>query len=111
MQSMRLVRTAIQDYYALNAPYTDLKAQLVIANESYNNPQNAAGDKATFLAVINKAQALVDGVTAEYSEEVANNMIAAKAESKLFIVNELAGSVYYLLFSIVRLRGFYSIIG
>ena len=80
MQSMRLVRTAIQDYYALNAPYTDLKAQLVIANESYNNPQNAAGDKATFLAVINKAQALVDGVTAEYSEEVANNMIAAKAE-------------------------------
>lgn len=80
MQSMRLVRTAIQDYYALNAPYTDLKAQLVIANESYNNPQNAAGDKATFLAVINKAQALVDGVTAEYSEEVANNMIAAKTE-------------------------------
>ncbi|MGM9708369.1 MAG: hypothetical protein ACI3ZB_02000, partial [Prevotella sp.] len=80
MQSMRLVRTAIQNYYSLNAPYTELKAQLVIANQSYNDPKNAGGDKATFLAVINKAQALVDGVTSEYSEEVANSMTASREE-------------------------------
>lgn len=80
MQSMRRVRSSIQAYYSLNAPYTELVAQLVIANASYNNPLNAAGNKAAFKTVIDKAQALVDAVTAEYSEEVANNMVTAKAE-------------------------------
>lgn len=80
MQSMRIVRSAINALYTLNAPYTDLKAQLAKANESLNDPKNAAGDKATFQTVISKAQALVDGVTSEYSEEVAQQMTDAKAE-------------------------------
>ena len=80
MQSMRIVRSAIQTYYDLNAPYTDLKAQIAQANESINLPANANGDKATFQVVITKAQGLIDNTTAEYSEEVAQQMTDAKAE-------------------------------
>ena len=43
-QSMRIVRSAINAYYSLNAPYTDLKAQIAQANESINLPANANGD-------------------------------------------------------------------
>lgn len=80
MQSMRIVRSAINAYYSLNAPYTDLKAQIAQANESLNLPANANGDKATFQTVIIKAQGLIDKTTAEYSEEVAQQMKDAKAE-------------------------------
>ena len=80
MQSMRIVRSAINGYYSLNAPYTDLKEQLVIANESYNLPANAGANKVAFKAVIDKAQGLINNTTAEYSEEVAQQMIDAKAE-------------------------------
>lgn len=79
-QSMSIVRSAIQTYYSLNAPYTDLKAQLVIANESYNLPANAGANKTAFKAVIDKAQGLINNTTAEYSEEVAQQMKDAKAE-------------------------------
>ncbi len=80
MQSMRIVRSAINTYYDLNAPYTDLKAQIAQAKESINLPANANGDKATFQVVITKAQGLIDNTTAEYSEEVAQQMTDAKAE-------------------------------
>ncbi len=80
MQSMRIVRSAINTYYSLNAPYTDLKAQIALANESVNLPANANGDKATFQTVITKAQGLIDNTSAEYSEEVAQQMKDAKAE-------------------------------
>lgn len=80
MQSMRIVRSAINTYYNLNAPYTDLKAQIAQANESINLPANANGDKATFQTVITKAQGLIDNTSAEYSEEVAQQMKDAKAE-------------------------------
>ena len=80
MQSMRIVRSAIQAYYNLNAPYTDLKAQIAQANESINLPANANGDKASFKTVITKAQGLIDNTTADYSEEVAQQMTDAKAE-------------------------------
>lgn len=80
MQSMRIVRSAIQAYYNLNAPYTDLKAQIAQANESINLPANTNGDKATFQTVITKAQGLIDNTSAEYSEEVAQQMKDAKAE-------------------------------
>ena len=80
MESMRIVRSAIQTYYSLNAPYTDLKAQIAQANESINLPANANGDKATFKAVIDKAQALINSATAEYNEELAQQMNAAKTE-------------------------------
>lgn len=80
MQSMRIVRSAINAYYSLNAPYTDLKAQIAQANESINLPANANGDKAPFQTVITKAQGLIDNTTAEYSEEVAKQMTDAKAE-------------------------------
>lgn len=80
MQSMRIVRSAINAYYNLNAPYTDLKAQIALANESLNLPANANGDKATFKTVIDKAQGLINNATAEYSEEVAQQMKDAKAE-------------------------------
>ena len=80
MQSMRIVRSAINVYYSLNAPYTDLKAQIAQANESINLPANANGDKAPFQTVITKAQGLIDNTTAEYSEEVAKQMTDAKAE-------------------------------
>lgn len=80
MQSMRIVRSAINAYYSLNAPYTDLKAQIAQANECINLPANANGDKAPFQTVITKAQGLIDNTTAEYSEEVAKQMTDAKAE-------------------------------
>lgn len=80
MQSMRIVLSAINTYYNLNAPYTDLKAQIAQANESINLPANANGDKATFQTVITKAQGLIDNTSAEYSEEVAQQMKDAKAE-------------------------------
>lgn len=80
MQSMRIVRSAIQTYYSLNAPYTDLKAQITQANESINLPANANGDKATFKAVIDKAQGLINKTTAEYNEELAQQMKDAKTE-------------------------------
>lgn len=80
MQSMRIVRSAIQTYYSLNAPYTDLKAQIAQANESINLPANANGDKATFKAVIDKAQGLINKTTAEYNEELAQQMKDAKTE-------------------------------
>lgn len=80
MQSMRIVRSAIQTYYSLNAPYTDLKAQIAQANESINLPANANGDKATFKAVIDKAQGLINNTTAEYNEELAQQMKDAKTE-------------------------------
>ena len=79
-QSMRIVRSAIQAYYSLNAPYTDLKAQIAQANESINLPANANGDKATFKTVIDKAQGLINSVTAEYNEELAQQMKDAKTE-------------------------------
>lgn len=80
MQSMRIVRSAIKTYYDLNAPYTDLKAQIAQANESINLPANANGDKAPFQAVITKAQGLIDNTTAEYNEELAQQMKDAKTE-------------------------------
>lgn len=79
-QSMRIVRSAIQTYYSLNAPYTDLKAQIAQANESLNLPANANGDKATFKTVIDKAQGLINSATAEYNEELAQQMKDAKTE-------------------------------
>lgn len=79
-QSMSIVRSAINAYYSLNAPYTDLKAQIAQANESLNLPANANGDKTSFQAVITKAQGLIDNAPAEYSEEVAQQMKDAKTE-------------------------------
>lgn len=79
-QSMRIVRSAINAYYSLNAPYTDLKAQIAQANESLNLPANANGDKATFKTVIDKAQGLINSATAEYNEELAQQMKDAKTE-------------------------------
>ena len=79
-QSMRIVRSAINAYYSLNAPYTDLKAQIAQANESINLPANANGDKAPFKTVIDKAQALINSATAEYNEELAQQMKDAKTE-------------------------------
>ena len=79
-QSMSIVRSAIQTYYSLNAPYTDLKAQIAQANESINLPANANGDKATFKTVIDKAQGLINNTTAEYNEELAQQMKDAKTE-------------------------------
>lgn len=79
-QSMRIVRSAINAYYSLNAPYTDLKAQIAQANESINLPANANGDKATFKTVIDKAQGLINIATAEYNEELAQQMKDAKTE-------------------------------
>ena len=80
MQSMRIVRSAINAYYNLNAPYTDLKAQIAQANESINLPANANGDKATFKTVIDMAQGLINSATAEYNEELAQQMKDAKTE-------------------------------
>lgn len=79
-QSMSIVRSAINAYYSLNAPYTDLKAQIAQANESINLPANANGDKASFKTVIDKAQALINSATAEYNEELAQQMKDAKTE-------------------------------
>ena len=79
---MRNMRGDIQTYYAYNKPYTDLVAVMPDAQASYDNPANAGADptaKAAFKAAIDRANALINGVTATRTDEDVTNFEEALA--------------------------------
>ena len=79
---MRNMRGDIQNYYAMNKPYTDLVAVMPDAQASYDNPANAAADptaKAAFKAALDRANALISGVTATRTDEDVTNFEEALA--------------------------------
>ena len=78
MQSMRLVRSAIQAYYSLNEPYTLLKEQVAIAQGELDNPANANAQASARQALqegVNMANALIAGVTSEPQTDDFNTAI------------------------------------
>ena len=78
MQSMRLVRSAIQAYYSLNEPYTLLKEQVAIAQGELDNPANANAQASARQALqegVNNANALIAGVTSEPQTDDFNTAI------------------------------------
>ena len=83
MQSMRLVRTAIQEYYALNEPYTLLKKQVEESQGELDNPANANAQASARQALkdgIDNANALIAGVTSEPQTDEFNAAIAKLKE-------------------------------
>lgn len=67
-----------------NAPLTDLAVAVVNANAVYSEPINNSGDKETFKAVIDAAQALYNTqLVAPYSQEVVDALVAKKKELSL----------------------------
>lgn len=78
MQSMRLVRSAIQAYYSLNEPYTLLKEQVAIAQGELDNPANANAQASARQALkegVDMANALIAGVTSEPQTDDFNSAI------------------------------------
>lgn len=78
MQSMRLVRSAIQAYYSLNEPYTLLKEQVAIAQGELDNPANANAQASARQALqegVNMANALISDVTSEPQTDEFNTAI------------------------------------
>ena len=79
---MRNMRGDIQNYYAYNKPYTDLVAAMPDAQATYDNPANAGADptaKAAFKAAIDRANSLINGVTATRTDEDVTNFEEALA--------------------------------
>ena len=67
-----------------NAPLTDLAVAVENANAVYSEPINNSGDKVTFKAVIDAAQALYNTqLVAPYSQEVVDALVAKKKELSL----------------------------
>ena len=67
-----------------NAPLTDLAVAVENANAVYSEPINNSGDKETFKAVIDAAQALYNTqLVAPYSQEVVDALVAKKKELSL----------------------------
>ncbi len=67
-----------------NAPLTDLAVAVENANAVYSEPINNSGDKETFKAVIDAAQALYNPqLVAPYSQEVVDALVAKKKELSL----------------------------
>ena len=67
-----------------NAPLTDLAVAVENANAVYSEPINNSGDKETFKAVIDAAQALYNTqLVASYSQEVVDALVAKKKELSL----------------------------
>lgn len=64
LQAVRYMNNAISNFHNANTKhYQLLAADVALCNESLNAENNAGGDKATFQAVINKAQAMLDATT------------------------------------------------
>ena len=66
LTAVRNMNSAISNFHNANKKhYQVLKDDIAVCNEALNAEKNAAGDKATFKAVIDKAQAMVDGTTVD----------------------------------------------
>jgi len=73
LAAVRALNSAINGYYSTNRSYQTLIADIAVCNTSLNAAKNAAGDKATFQAVIIKAQGMVDATQIDADEVEAFN--------------------------------------
>lgn len=69
LNAVNSIKRSWQAFESLNAHYTNLLATIAEATASNENPLNAAGDHATFKAVIDDAQAIADGITGDETLE------------------------------------------
>jgi hypothetical protein len=69
LNAVNSIKRSWQAFESLNAHYTNLLAAIATAQASNDDPLNAAGDHDTFQAVINAAQAIVDGITGDETLE------------------------------------------
>lgn len=60
LAAVQAMNRARNNFANTNKVFQKLKADIPVCNESLNDAANAAGDKATFKAVIDRAQAMVD---------------------------------------------------
>ena len=65
LAAVRNMNSAISSFYSTNKHFQTLKDDIALCNTSLNAEANAAGDKATFQAVIAQAQAMVDATTVD----------------------------------------------
>ena len=69
LQAVRYMNSAISNFHNANTQhYQVLVNDIAICNAALNAETNAGGDKATFQAVINKAQGMVDGTAIDADE-------------------------------------------
>ena len=78
LEAVRAMNSAINAFNATNKVYQTLIADIAVCNQSLNDAANAAGDKATFKAVIDEAQAMVNNTTTDADEVDAFNEMDAK---------------------------------
>ena len=85
LAAVRFMNNAISNFYNTNRYYQTLVNDIALCNKSLNAAANAAGDKATFQAVIAQAQGMVNATTvdADETEAFANmddQLLTAKEE-------------------------------
>lgn len=83
LAAVRNMNNAISTFYATNKHYQTLISDIALCNASLNAEANAAGDKATFKAVIDRAQAMVNATTVDANEmdafdQMDDEMLTAK---------------------------------
>ena len=84
LQAVRYMNNAISNFHNANIQhYQMLVKDIAICNATLNDAANAGGDKATFQAVISKAQGMVDGTAIDADERDAfdamdDELLAAK---------------------------------
>lgn len=89
LQAVRYMNSAISNYHNANTKhYQVLVNDIAICNATLNDAANAGGDKATFQAVISKAQGMVDGTAIDADEMDAfdamdDELLAAKEAFEL----------------------------
>lgn len=85
LAAVQAMNSARNNFASTNRVFQTLKADIEVCNASLNDEANAAGDKATFKAVIDQAQAMVDATQTDADEVDAFNakddeMLVAKEE-------------------------------
>ena len=88
LEAVSAMNTSISHFYSTNKVYQTLVADVKTCRKSMNDEANAAGDKAAFEAVINKAQAMIDATTVDADEIDAFNemdveLLKAKEEFEM----------------------------
>mgnify|MGYP002624527913 CR=1 FL=1 len=78
LAAVSAMNTAISHFYSTNKVYQTLIIDIATCTKSLNAEANAAGDKATFQAVISQAQGMVDATTVDADEVDAFNVMDAE---------------------------------
>lgn len=73
LAAVSAMNTSISHFYSTNKVYQTLISDIATCTKSLNAEANAAGDKATFQAVISQAQGMVDATTVDADEVDAFN--------------------------------------